>query len=60
MPEPTVTVRMKEQREDLSPSLGRQRMGVALRCQPVRGLLRAALPSRALIHLFHVLHRPTP
>jgi hypothetical protein len=50
---------MKEQREDLSPSLGRQRMGAAILC-PVCRLLRAALPSRALIHLFHVFARPTP
>jgi len=51
---------MKEQREDLSPSLGRQRMGAANLCPSVRRLLRAALPSRALIHLFHVFARPTP
>ena len=51
---------MKEKREDLSPSLGRQRMGAAILCPSVRRLLRAALPSRALIHLLQVFERHIP
>ena len=49
MPEPTVTVRMQEKREDRSPSHGR-----ACQRHALPGSVVALLPSRALIHLFSV------